>query len=255
MGKILTVAIHKGGTGKTTLVSHLALYARSKKLSVLIIDMDAQGNISAFFNVESPTAGASALFLEGQEAPMHSIDGEDFKLIPADNGLLGIERLPFESVQLYRQRLRSFAATFDLVILDTPPSMGFSMLAPLIASDFAVAPVIPDAYSIRGVKSLYAKIKAVRSKHNPSLKFLGLVLNRWNSRNSQQVEMVKKFQELLPGQLIANPLADRSAIANAAYDSKAVWDKPNGGAARVAAVEMLEVMAEIMEKMGMRNKG
>ena len=67
--------------------------------------------------------------------------------------------------------------------------------------------------------------------------------------------MVKKFQELLPGQLIANPLADRSAIANAAYDSKAVWDKPNGGAARVAAVEMLEVMAEIMEKMGMRNKG
>ena len=75
MGKILTVAIHKGGTGKTTLVSHLALYARSKKLSVLIIDMDAQGNISAFFNVDSPTAGASALFLEGQEAPMHSIDG------------------------------------------------------------------------------------------------------------------------------------------------------------------------------------
>jgi chromosome partitioning protein len=151
--------------------------------------------------------------------------------------------------------LRSFATTFDLVILDTPPSMGFSMLAPLIASDFAVAPVIPDAYSIRGVKSLYAKIKAVRSKYNPSLKFLGLVLNRWNSRNSQQVEMVKKFQELLPGQLIAKPLADRSAIANAAYDSKAVWDKPNGGAARVAAVEMLEVMAEIMEKMGMRNKG
>lgn len=254
MGKILTVAIHKGGTGKTTLVSHLALYGRSKNLSVLVIDMDAQGNISAFFNVDSPEKGASSLFLNGQEAPLHQIDGEAFQLIPADQGLLAIERLPFESVQIFRERLRNYAKRFDMVILDTPPAMGFSMLAPLIASDFALAPVIPDAYSIRGVKSLFGKIKAARAKYNPSLKFLGLVLNRFNSRNIQQVEMVKKFQELLSGQLIAKPLADRSAIANAAYDSKAVWDKPSGGAARIAAQEMLEVMEEIMEKMGMRSK-
>jgi chromosome partitioning protein len=254
MGKILTVAIHKGGTGKTTLVSHLALYARSKKLSVLIIDMDAQANISAFFNVESPAAGSSSLFLKDRETILHPIDGEAFKLIPADEGLLGIERLPFETVQVFRQRLRGFANTFDLVILDTPPTMGFAMLAPLIASDFALSPVIPDAFSVRGVKTLFAKIKAVRTKQNPSLKFLGLVINRWNSRNVQQVEMVKKFQEAMPGQLISTPLADRSAIANAAYESKAVWDKPNGGAARIAAQEMLAVMQEIMEKMGMRIK-
>lgn len=252
MGKILTVAIHKGGTGKTTIVSHLALYAHSKKLSVLIIDMDAQANISAFFNVDSAKIGASGLFLKDREVVPLSIDGETFKLIPADEGLLGIERLPFETVQLFRQRLRTFANTFDLVILDTPPTMGFAMLAPLIASDFALSPVIPDAFSVRGVKTLFAKIKAVRAKQNPSLKFLGLVINRWNSRNVQQVEMVKKFLEALPGQIIATPLADRSAIANAAYESKAVWDKPNGGAARIAAQEMLAVMQEIMEKMGMR---
>lgn len=251
MGKILTVAIHKGGTGKTTLVSHLALYGRYINKSVLIVDMDAQGNISAFFKATDAKNGSSGLFLENREVVKHKIE-DRFDLIPADEGLFGVERLPFEAAKVFRTRLRELAQQYDLVILDTPPTMGFAMLAPLIASDFVIAPVIPDAYSVRGVRSLFAKIKAVRGKQNPALKFLGLVLNRWNSRNIQQCEMVKQFQEAMPGQLIAQPLADRSAIANAAYDSKAVWDKPSGGAARIAANEMILVMKEVMQKMGVK---
>lgn len=251
MGKILTVAIHKGGTGKTTLVSHLALYGRVMNKSVLIVDMDAQGNISAFFKAPEAKNGSSGLFLENREVAKYTVE-DGFDLIPADEGLFGVERLQFEAAKVFRTRLRELAQQYDLVILDTPPTMGFAMLAPLIASDFVIAPVIPDAYSVRGVRSLFAKIKAVKAKQNPALKFLGLVLNRWNSRNLQQCEMVKQFQDAMPGQLIAQPLADRSAVANAAYESKAVWDKPSGGAARIAANEMILVMKEVMQKMGVK---
>lgn len=252
MGKILTVAIHKGGTGKTTLVSHLALYGRVMNKSVLVVDMDAQGNISAFFKASESKKGSSGLFLENKELGRKKIDEEGFDLIPADEGLFGVERLPFEAAKVFRSRLRELAQHYDLVILDTPPTMGFAMLAPLIASDFVIAPVIPDAYSVRGVRSLFAKIKTVKAKQNPKLKFLGLVLNRWNSRNAQQCEMVKQFQDAMPDQLIAQPLGDRSAIANAAYESKAVWDKPSGGAARIAANEMISVMKEVMQQMGVK---
>jgi len=250
MGKIITVAIHKGGTGKTTIVSHLALHACKNNLSVLIVDMDAQGNISAFFNVDSASKGTSDLFLKDKEPKIQHVKKSNIDLLPADEGLFGIERIPFSETQTYRKNLRKIAEGYDLVVVDTPPTMGFAMLAPLIASDFVISPVIPDAYSIRGIRSLFSKIKAVKSKQNPSLDFLGLIINRWNSRNKQQCEMVKKYQNSLKGKIIAQPLGDRSAIANAAYESKAVWDKARNGAARIAAKEMQSVMQEIMAKMG-----
>ncbi|MGB1257498.1 MAG: ParA family protein [Thiolinea sp.] len=249
MGKILTVAIHKGGTGKTTLVSHLALYCLSVEKSVLVVDMDAQGNISSFFNSKPTEQGTSKLFFENSSIGPQKSLYENLHIIPADEGLFGVERLPFEAASTFKIQLKKFARNYDVIIIDTPPTMGFSMLAPLIASDFVVAPVIPDAYSVKGVRSLFSKIKAVKSKQNTSLNFLGLVINRWNSRNSQQCQMVKQFQENLPKQLISQILGDRSAIANAAYEGKAVWDKPSGGAARIAANEMLAVAREIMQKM------
>lgn len=250
MGKILTVTIHKGGTGKTTIVSHLALNARQKNLSVLVVDMDAQGNISAFFNIDSANKGSSDLFINDKKPEIQHIEKSDIDLLPADEGLFGIERIPFSETQTFRKNLRNIAENYDLVVIDTPPTMGFAMLAPLIASDFVISPVIPDAYSIRGIRSLFSKVKAVKSKQNPSLKFLGLIINRWNSRNKQQCEMVKKYQVSLKGNIISQPLGDRSAIANAAYESKAVWDQAKSGASRIAAKEMQNVMQEIMKKMG-----
>jgi hypothetical protein len=62
--------------------------------------------------------------------------------------------------------------------------------------------------------------------------------------------MVKKFQVSLKGNVIEQPLGDRSAIANAAYESKAVWEQAKSGAARIAAKEMQNVMQEIMKKIG-----
>lgn len=250
MGKIITVAIHKGGTGKTTIVSHLALFARQKKMSVLVVDMDAQGNISAFFNIDSVKRGASDLFISDKEPEIQHIEKSDIDLLPADDGLFGVERIPFSETQTFRKNLRKIAENYDLIVIDTPPTMGFAMLAPLIASDFVISPVIPDAYSIKGIRSLFSKVKAVKSKQNPTLKFLGLIINRWNSRNGQQCEMVKKYQTSLKGNIITQPLGDRSAIANAAYESKAVWERAKSGAARIAAKEMQSVMQEIMKKMG-----
>jgi len=250
MGKIITVAIHKGGTGKTTIVSHLALSVCQKKLSVLVVDMDAQGNISAFFNVDSANSGSSDLFLKDKTPQIQHIEKSGLDLLPADNGLFGIERIAFSETQTFRKNLKKVAEKYDLVVIDTPPTVGFAMLAPLIASDFVISPVIPDAYSIRGIRSLFAKIKAVKSKQNPSLNFLGLIINRWNKRNSQQCAMVKKFQVSLKGNVIEQPLGDRSAIANAAYESKAVWEQAKSGAARIAAKEMQNVMQEIMKKIG-----
>lgn len=252
MGKIVTVAIHKGGTGKTTIVSHLAFYAASKlNLKVLVVDMDAQGNISAFFDAETGKAeGSSSLFFEDKQATVQSTDKKNIDLIAADDALFAVERIPLDRATTYRKILRDLAQHYDLVIVDTPPTMGFAMLAPVIASDYVISPVIPDVYSVKGIRSLFAKIKAVKAKQNPRLQFLGLIINRWTTRNSKQREMVATYQKSLSNNIISQPIGDRSAIANAAYESKPVWEGAKSGAARSAAKEMLAVMQEIMNKMG-----
>ena len=249
MGKILTVAIHKGGTGKTTLVTHLALWAERKQLAVLVVDVDAQANTSHFFGADTGKKGSSQLFSENFTSVDYHQVSDLVSLLPGDMGLFDIERLEIKAAQYFKKNIRHLASDYDLVIIDTPPTMGFGMLAPLIASDYAISPVIPDAYSIAGVKGLFARIKNVRSKYNPRLTFLGLLINRWTSRNIEQTNMVKKLSESLKGHLITQTLGDRTAIANAAYRQKAVFDKPVGGAAQTAAKEMRLACDEIIEKM------
>ena len=254
MGKILTVAIHKGGTGKTTLVTHLALWAERKELSVLVVDVDAQANTSHFFDAPTTEKGSSQLFLENYSGIDFHRVSERIHLLPGDVKLFDIERLEIKATQYFKVNLRRIASDFDLIIIDTPPTMGFGMLAPLIASDYAISPVIPDAYSIAGVKGLFARIKNVRAKYNPRLNFLGLLINRWTGRNIEQSNMVKNLSESLKGHLISQPLGDRTAIANAAYRKKAVFDKPSGGAAQIAAKEMRLACDEILKKMNIGEK-
>lgn len=254
MGKILTVAIHKGGTGKTTLVTHLALWAARRQLSVLVVDVDAQANTTHFFKADTVKKGSSQLFLENFTGIDYHQVNDRVYLLPGDENLFDIERLEIKAAQYFKNNIRRIAGDFDLVIVDTPPTMGFGMLAPLIASDFAISPVIPDAYSIAGVKGLFARIKNVRAKYNPRLNFLGLLINRWTSRNIEQSNMVKNLSESLKGHLISQTLGDRTAIANAAYRHKAVFDQPSGGAAQIAAKEMRLACDEILKKMNIGEK-
>lgn len=251
---IVTVAVHKGGTGKTTLAIHLGLRAEQHGFSVLIVDMDSQANTSHFFDASIEKQGSSSLFSKDNIKCGYHLISEKVSLLVADQGLYEIDRLKVDTALYYRKNLQYLAKDFDLVVIDTPPTMGFGMLAPLIASDFVISPIVPDAYSVAGVKGLFDRIKMVRAKYNPRLKFLGLVINRWNSRNKEQTKTVATLISKLKGHIIKQSLGDRTAIANAAYRKKAVFDKPSGGAAHTAAKEMRIVCDVIIKTMKIGEK-
>jgi cellulose biosynthesis protein BcsQ len=104
-----------------------------------------------------------------------------FAIIAATDALDRLERLPIEAARAFGERLRELTVHFDLVVIDTPPTLGFGTLAPLHGSDFASAPLTPDGDSASGVH--FEKVQQVQSGANKDLCFIGLQLNRVNTRH------------------------------------------------------------------------
>jgi chromosome partitioning protein len=251
MGKIVTIAIHKGGTGKTTVAAHLAFLGAEYGSRTLLVDLDAQGNATDTVTLPSVAGSAnvrtaSDLF-ELDEPSRPILEARPaLDVLAADDRLLAIERLDFDAAFLFAQRLRELAKGYDLVVVDTPPTMGFAMLAPLLASDYAFAPVIPDAYSIKGIESLITKVEEIREQHNPSLVFLGLLVNKWRKNSRAQNQTVQDLRTALRDVVMPHALPEASAIADAAHTRKPVWREARSGAHRKAAATVREALTWVL---------
>jgi chromosome partitioning protein len=253
MGKIVTIAIHKGGTGKTTVATHLAFLASERGARTLLVDIDAQRNAtSTVVNGDaadfSTVLAAADLFEEyDTDKPVYKAR-ERLDVLPADDRLLAVERLPDDAADLFRRRLAKLAAGYDLVVVDTPPTMGFAMLAPLVASDFAFAPIVPARYAVEGIDSLILRIQQIRDSFNPELEFLGLVLNRWRKTSPPQNRIVQDLRNEIGQYLFPQALPESSAIENAANEKRPVWTGAKSGGHRRAAKAVRDVMSYVLER-------
>jgi chromosome partitioning protein len=252
MGKVCTVAIHKGGTGKTTVSAHLAFLASEQGSRTLLVDLDSQGNASDTVLLEQPDLdrfrSASDLFEEAEPTKPILNASPNLDVLPADQRLLAIERLDFDVAMVFSARIRALAADYDLLVIDTPPTMGFAMLAPLLASDVAFAPIIPDAYSVKGIESLITKVDEIRQHHNPGLIFLGLMVNKWRRNSRAQNDTVARFRSELGGFLIPHTLAESAAIADAAHSHKPVWRNARTGSQRKAGRDARLALGWVLER-------
>ncbi len=205
MGKVIVIANQKGGVAKTTTSVNLAASLAHYKKSVLLIDLDPQGNASSGLGVNKNALEHSTYDVLVNFVPIDKITIEINKklsLVPARVELAGAEMELVSAISRemrLKNALEDVRDKYDYIIIDTPPSLGLLTLNALTAADSFLVPIQCEYYALEGLSQLLSTIKIVQKNLNPKLEMEGILMtmfdNRTNLANQVVADVKENFKE------------------------------------------------------------
>ena len=178
--QILTAAVIKGGTGKTTTAAALAQAAVAAGKKVLAIDLDPQANFTFFIGADQNSPGSYELLHGTDPAQLIQQTAQGIDAISASPDL-ATERTTPASAKRLQTALDPLKSDYDLIVIDTPPQMGELTFNALQAATGLIIPLETDNSSLQGLYQI-ADIAHQMQRSNPALTITGVVLTRYDSR-------------------------------------------------------------------------
>ncbi|PFW43822.1 ParA family protein [Priestia megaterium] len=187
MGKVFTVAMHKGGVGKTSLLTNIvgALNVTEPSKKILILDTDGQANSAMAFGLSTKKfeTGTHNLFMQNKNIKecIYNIS-ENIDLIPATDEMDFIEfdvlmdkDLRKEPFSLLDKAIEEIKDSYDYIFVDTPPSLSLIMGNALKIADEVIIPFQPEPFGVRGIKKIIETIAELGQAFEKKVKILGVV--------------------------------------------------------------------------------
>lgn len=183
MAQIISIANHKGGVGKTTTTANLGAALANTGARVLLVDMDAQGSLSASLLEQSefPVTIYDSMI---NGAPLPIIHGDKYDIIPADIKLsrLDMDLAGVKARQLkLHNLLQPIAGKYDYILIDCPPALGSATVNALAASHGVIIVMSAEVLPLKGLQMLENIMMDVTAT-NPALSLYGIVATKFSRR-------------------------------------------------------------------------
>jgi chromosome partitioning protein len=212
---VLAISNQKGGEGKTTTAVNLAASLAAAEHSVLLVDLDPQGNASSSVGYPRGAAERGTYDLLLGEAELHEVvlstELANLEVVAASPDLAGaeIELVGVEGREsvLARAFERARSASpgagvrWEFVILDCPPSLGILTLNALVAATSVLIPMQARYFSLEGLSALSGTIERVKAALNPTLSVEGIVFCMFDRRTNLAQQVVSEVQSHFPGRV------------------------------------------------------
>ena len=182
MAITISIALQKGGVGKTTTALALASTLGFKKKKVLLIDMDGQRDSTYASGIDTLEKSITYVLGETCAVPDAVIKCKYYDLLGADEFLPNVELSNNVESTLLKTVLKPYKNLYDYIIIDTPPALGNLSYMSLVASDYVVIPTEPRPFALKGLGTLNNTIQSIKESLNPDLKVLGILLIKYHNR-------------------------------------------------------------------------
>lgn len=238
---VVGVCSLKGGVGKTSVTLGLASAALERGLRTLVVDLDPQGDSTMALGtapapgdvagvLDTPSAEALAAATSPSSWADHGLD----VLVGSESSVLH-DRIDDSDAGRLAMAL-SWATTYDLVLIDCPPSLGGLTRTGLTACDRAIVVTEPGLFAVMAVGRAMRTIDELRRGPAPGLQPLGIAVNRVRARSVEQAYRLQELQSLY-GPLVLTPsIPERAALQQAQGAAQPVHVWPGAAAAELADV-------------------
>ncbi len=248
--KVISISSFKGGTAKTSTSLHLAAaLCLFHKKRVLLIDFDAQANLTTGLGFDPDEQDSMAPVLQGEKTLQEVILATcipNMHIVPADTWLERVEVSGALAADRYsHERLKEILRDlpYDVVLIDTPPSLCWLTESAMIASNYSLVCATPEFYSVKGLQRLSLFINNISERHGT--KILGVALSFWNPRGKSNDAFLNVIEQTFPGKLLQAKVRRDIAVSEATIYGKPIFETAPKSR---ASIDYMDLATEILKR-------